>query len=248
VQHHQDEFEKPVLGPPIVECSVKEPRYVDPVESLFQKGIMLSFTTQTKNDFKKLSDIAASQRLSEINIKQMGDGLEPFQPPVSADEMSRFGFDCWALDLLEGPEKILAMLCAEVHIHATGVAMRDTNSQQFEMLQNSPISAWVTSKSSYKFNRRREYGPGATSTQVKAVRKAAVWTEQPVDLTAKKALQESIAGLNEEVAACSAQIGEAQTRILAWRDSIQTASEEEVRCSVLLRMDWERRLFLFRNN
>ena len=237
VQHHQDEFEKPVLGPPIVECSVKEPRYVDLVESLFQKGIMVSFTAQTKNDFKKLSDIGASQRLSEVSIKTMGDGLEFFQPPVSAGEMSRFGFDHWALDLLEGPEKILAMLCAEVHIHATGVGMRDTNNQQFEMLQNSHISAWVTSVSTYKINRRREYGPGATSTQVKPVRKAAAWTEQPVDLTAKKVLQENIAGLNEEVAACSAEIGEAQTRILAWRDSIQTASEEEVRCSALFRMD-----------
>ena len=234
VQQHQDEFERPVLGPPIVECSVKDPRYVDLIESLFQKGVMLSFTAQTRNDFKKLSNVAASQRLSEINIKTMEAGLEPFQPPVSPDEMSRFGFDGWALDLLDGPERVLAMLCAEVHIHATGVAVRDTSNQQFEMLQKSPLSAWVAGKSSYKINRRREYGPGATSTQVRPVRRAAVWTEQPVDLTAKRTLQENIVGLNDEAEACCTEIKEAQTRIIAWRESIQKAGEEEVKCSSLL--------------
>lgn len=80
VQQHQDEFEMPVLGPPIVECSVKDPRYVDLIESLFHKGIMLSLTVQTKNDLKKLSNVAASQRLSEIDMKTMEAGLEPFQP------------------------------------------------------------------------------------------------------------------------------------------------------------------------
>ena len=191
---------------------------------------MLSFTVQTRNDFKKLSNIAESQRLSEINIKTMEASLEAFQPSVSLVEMRRFGFDNWALDLLDGPEKVLAMLCAEVHIHATGVAMRDTSTQQFEMLHNSPISAWVTSKSSYKISRRREYGPGATSTQVKAVRRATVWTEQPVDLTAKRRLQGDIAGLNEEVEACNTEIKGAQTRIVAWREAIQKAGEEEVKC------------------
>ena len=228
VQQHQDEFDKPVLGPPLVECSVNDLKYVDQIEALFQKGTLLSFTVQTDDDFKRLSDAGNKLRLSETYIKTLKAGLDQFPPPGSSDWMKRLGFEHWALDLLSGPEPVMAMLCAEMHIHATGIATRDTNSQQYDMLQNSPIAAWATGKSVYKISRRREYGPGASSTQVRAVRKASIWTEQPVDITAKRELQENIAGWAEEVKGCTAEIHEAQTKILAWRETIQQTTEEEV--------------------
>ena len=228
VQQHQHEFDKPVLGPPLVECSLNDLKYVDQVEALFQKGTMLSFTVQTDADFKRLSDAGNNLRLSETYIKTMKAGLDHFPPQVSSDEMKRLGFEYWALDLLSGPEPVMAMLCAENHIHATGIAMRDITSQQYDMLQNSPIAAWATGRSIYKISRRREYGPGATSTQVRAVGKAKIWTEQPVDTTAKRELQEKIAGWTEEVKSFTAEINEAQTKILAWRETIQQTTEEEV--------------------
>ena len=99
------------------------------------------------------------------------------------------------------------------------------------MLHNSPIAAWATGKSVYKISRRREYGPGASSTQVRDVKKAGVWTEQPVDSMAKRELQENIAGWAEEVKAYSAEINEAQIKIVAWRETIKQTTEEEVRFS-----------------
>ena len=232
VQQHQDEFDKPVLGPPLVECSVKDLKYVDQIEAFIQKGTMLSFTVQTDEDFKRLSDAAVKLGVSESNIRTMTAGLDQFPPPVSSDEKKRFGFEHWTLDLLSGPEPVLAMLCYDYHIHATGIATRDITSQQYDMLQNSPIAAWATGKSVYKISRRREYGPGASSTQVRALNKASIWTEQPVDTTAKRELQENIAGWAEEVKACAAEINEAQTKIHAWREKIKQHAEEEVRSNL----------------
>lgn len=229
LQKNQDQFEKPVFGPPIVECSIKDPKYVDHIESLFQKSSMTAFTVQTKGDYRKLSDQAHdSMRVTEINIRTMFDGLEPFRPPVSAEQMKRFGFEGWALDYLNGPEPVLAMLCGEVHIHEAGIALRDTTPQQFELLQNSPVQSWVTSKSTYRITRRREYGPGATSTLVRDTRRARVWTDQPVDLTAKRELQENIHGWTEEVASFQAEIEADQKKILAYRNAINTNSDEGV--------------------
>src|SRR5204862_7271340 len=69
IQENQDRFEKTVYGPPIVECSIKDPRYVDAIESLFQRNDFIAFTCQTKNDFKTLSDqLYGSMKLAEINI------------------------------------------------------------------------------------------------------------------------------------------------------------------------------------
>lgn len=229
VQQNQDQFEKPVCGPPIVECTIKDPKYVDLVESLFQESSTTAFTVQTKGDFKKLSDQAHDRmQLSAVNIRTQLVGLDSFHPPVSTDQMTRFGFEGWALDYMNGPEPVLAMLCGELHIHEAGIALRDITSQQFELLQDSPIQSWVTSKSTYRISRRREYGPGATSTLVKDIRRASIWTERPVNLTAKREMQENIQGWTEEVESIQAEIDGDQKKILAYRNAINTNSEESV--------------------
>lgn len=210
IQEHQEEFEQQVFGPPIVECSVKDPAYVDCVESLFQKSDFLAITVQTSKDFKKLSDQLQGRRqgqlgLNDITIRNMPGTLDNFRPPVSEEDMRRFGFEGWALDHINGPETVMAMLCHYVKLHQTGVALRDINDQQFEMLQNSSIGSWVAGKSSYQITRRNEYGPDATSTRVRDIRKASIWTDQPVDLTAKRELQANIEGWNEEILALKRQ-------------------------------------------
>ena len=113
-------------------------------------------------------------------------------------------------------------------MHEAGVALRATAPQQVGYLQNSPIQSWVTSKSTYRITRRREYGPNAMSTLVKNIRKAIVWTDQPVDLTAKRELQENIQGWTEEVASLQVEMDGDQKNILAYRDAINTDSEEGV--------------------
>lgn len=229
VKQHRDDFEKPVFGPPMVECSLKNPRYADQVESLFQRNSYLTFTVQTDNDFKKLSDQASSMGLSEVNIRTVRFGLDTFQPPCDQDQMKQYGFEGWALDFLQGPEPVLAGLCGEMKLHETGVGLRDTSSQQFDALQKSQITSWVTSKSSYRITRRREYGPGATSTQVKDTRRAQVWTDQPVDLTAKRELQENVEGWTEEINALKRQNEESGAKILEIKRSYQETQGECVR-------------------
>ena len=230
VKTHQQEFERPVFGPPIVECSVTDPKYVDMIESIFQKNSFLTFTVQTKADFKKLQNQAHDQlRLSEINIREMAVGLDKFSPPVNKDELTRFGFQGWALDFIQGPEPVLAALCVDSRIHRTAVGLRDTSTQQFDQLQNSPIDSWVTSKSSYNITRRREYGPGATSTRVRDIRRASVWTDQPVDLTVKRELQERIDGWGEEVASFKAKNDDSQMEISRLREEIRSVQDEIVR-------------------
>ena len=228
IQQHQNEFEKTIYGPPIVECAVIDPKYVDLIETLFQKNNLLSFTVQTDNDFKKLSDqLHGRLRLSEINIRTMKGRLDEFCPPVSLEEMKRHGFEGWALDYITGPEPVLASLCYDVKLHLTAVSISDTTSQQYELLQNSLIESWVTSKSSYKIIRRREYGPSATTTQVRDTKKATIWTDQPVDLRAKHELLDNIEGWGEEVLAHRRDFDEIQKVIIGLREKKHQNEEEQ---------------------
>ena len=231
IQLNQDQFEKRIYGPPIVECSIKDPRYVDVVEALFSKADFTAFTVQTKADYKKLAhQLHQNMKLFAITIRTMTGTLGNFRPPIGNEELSRYGVDGWALDYVNGPEPVLAMLCYEgPKLQSNAVALRDITNEQYEMLQNSPVQTWVTRKSVYRITRRREYGPGAVSGSVRDTPSAAVWTDQPVDLTAKRELQENIAGWEDEVQAIRAKIEELRVQLAQLKSDRDAVDAAEVR-------------------
>lgn len=230
LQQNQKEFEAEVFGPPLVTCSIKDPRYLDQIESLLQQSLVISFTVQTKNDFKLLSNIAAERlKLSEVNIKTIRTKLDEYRAPMSSDEMKRYGLDSWAIDFMQGPEPVLAMLCAEIKMHATGVAVRDTTAEQFTLLENSNLQNWVTNQSTYRVNRRREYGAGAVSTMTRPVNKAKFWTDAPVDGNIQRELQEKIDGWQEELAELAREVHEIQSMVRAERVTFTETKAQMVR-------------------
>lgn len=200
IQKNQDQFEKPIFGPPLVECSIKDPRYIDAIESLFQRSDVLSFSTQTKSDFKKLGDhLYGEMKLADINIKTMSKLFaDARRQSVSKEQMEEFGLDGWAIDFIDGPDTVLAWMATEMKLDITAVALQDVSEAQYNMITKSKISSWVSGKQSYRTTRRLEYGPEATSTMAKNVRSARYWTEQPVDFAAKRDLQEKIDGWKDE--------------------------------------------------
>ena len=233
IQKNQNLFEKRVFGPPMIECSVKDPRYVNLVEAIFGQTDFIVFTAQTKKDFDKLyGQLYGTMRLSGVNIRTMTGSLEEFRAPLDDEEAKRYGIAGWALDYIDGPEAVLAMLCAEgPRLHQTGVSLQDTTQEQYEALQNSNMSTWVTSKSLYKINRRREYGPGATSTTVRDVKPARIWTSQPVDSRAKADLQENIEGWTEELNALKGQAEDNKVKNQKLGKELEEVREEQVRAA-----------------
>ncbi|KAI9809106.1 MAG: hypothetical protein M1825_002395 [Sarcosagium campestre] len=214
VREHQDEFEHRVYGPPMIECSVKDPQYIDAIESLLQRNDFLTFTCQSRNDFKKLSDqLMTNMRLADVTLQCSTLSLAQQRSPVPEEQMRRYGFDGWALDFLNGPDAVLSMLCNSCKIHQTGVALRDLSSEQYDALQDCPVSSWVTGRASFQITRRREYGAAAMSTRVRDIRKAQYWTDQPVDVGARDGLQARIAKWQAELQDIQTKSREAQDEI-----------------------------------
>ncbi len=228
IQDNQALFEHRVYGPPILECSIKDPRYIDAVESLLQKNDMLTFTTQSVNDFKKLgTHLYDTMKLADITIRTSTGALNQYRPPVSEEQMRSYGFEGWALDFIEGPELVLAMLCGEARLHQTGVTVKDISEQQYDALRESPIANWVSGKASYQIIRRREYGPGATSTRVRDLKKGRIWTDQPVDTGAKRELQMNIDQWRDEAQELKRQADEANEEIQRLRDQVTGLEREK---------------------
>ncbi|KAI9659689.1 MAG: Structural maintenance of chromosomes protein 5 [Trizodia sp. TS-e1964] len=228
IQLNQNKFSQRVYGPPVLECSVKDPKHVDAIESLFQKNDFLSFTCQSKEDLVVLSEqLIDRMGLSDITIHVNTRSLDEFRPPVNPDEMRRLGLSGWALDFMNGPEPVLAMLCGNNRLHQTGIVSGDISEAQFTMMSESAVSNWVTDKSSYSIVRRREYGSGATSTRVRPIRPGSIWTDQPVDLSAKRHIQQKIDSWTQEQEDLVQLIREADARRIEFRPQFEALQEEK---------------------
>jgi hypothetical protein len=190
---NQDKFEKEVFGPPIVTCSITDPKFADAVESLFQKSDFTSFTTQTRNDFRTLQRALNGElRLHDVSIRTCSLSLDSMRAPMPDDQIRQMGFDGWAKDFLTGPEPVIAMLCSEKSLHSTPIGLGDIPEEVFNQLQNGTLSSWVSGQNNFQVNRRKEYGPSATSTRVRQIKPAQVWTSRPVDVSHRRQHQENI--------------------------------------------------------
>ncbi|GFF24475.1 structural maintenance of chromosomes protein 5 [Aspergillus udagawae] len=214
LQDNQDKFEKEVFGPPVVTCSVKDPKYANAIESLLQRTDFTAFTTQTRNDFRTLQRaLVTEMRLHDISIRTSTTPLESFRPPVSDEELRSLGFDGWAKDFLSGPEPVLAVLCSENRLHQTPINLQGISDETFARLENGSISSWVAGKQNYQIVRRREYGPGAVSTRVRQVRPAQIWTSQAVDVVAKQEIERKILALKDEVSQVKEKMESERSRL-----------------------------------
>lgn len=181
IQNNRGRFEGEVFGPPIIECTLKDPRHAAAVESVIQNGDLTAFTTTTKEDFKMLQDtVYTKMRLTHVNIRCCLQPLAHFSPPCSNEQMRSFGFDAWAYELIDGPDPVIAMLCDNRNIHEWAVTRNDLSNQQLIALQQdgSPIKSWVTAKDTWQVVHRREYN--ASSTRTLAIRQARFFADAPI--------------------------------------------------------------------
>ncbi|KAI2467840.1 P-loop containing nucleoside triphosphate hydrolase protein [Annulohypoxylon bovei var. microspora] len=227
LQEHQDDFEKEVFGPPMLTCSVTDKRFSDQVQSLLAFDDFFCFTCQTRNDHKKLSAQFFKQLGISASIRTCGNEFASFRPNIPKEQIRGMGLDGYAINFLEGPDPVLAMLCSEKRLHISGVASRDTNNDQYDQIANcEKIPSWATTATMYRIAKRREYGEGAVSTVTRRVNPGRFWTDQPVDHAERTALQRRINELDEEVHEVRKQGQENKARVKEIDDSESPIREQ----------------------
>lgn len=217
IEANREQFTGKVFGPPMLECSIKEKRHSAAVEAVLQRGELLAFTVTTKDDFDLLQrKLYGEMHLSEMNIRQAPEaGLSAMRRPCSDEQLRRLGLEAWVIDLIDGPEPVLAMLCDTRAIHQVGFTSGEISSASHDALKDSPVSIWVTSKESYQVTRRREYGDKAVSTRVQPVRAAQYFTNAPVSHEAERAIDRDIVELEDECSTLKAEIQREKSNLAA---------------------------------
>jgi hypothetical protein len=202
VQENKDKFEKEVFGPPLITCSVKDPRYTNLIEALFQQSNILTITAQTQADYKTLVNQfhSSEMKLAEFRIQTSVQSLaETMNPPqASAEQLRQLGLDGWAIDFIDGPEPVLAMLCNDVQAHRSAVTLQELNDEQHQRINSSGISSFLTRSTMFKITRRREYGPSATSTRTSRITPAKYFVDGVVDTSGRREIEEKLEALETE--------------------------------------------------
>ena len=202
IENNQDRFRKPVLGPPLLSCTVKDSRYTPMMESVLGQKDLLRITFTNVEDWKLAQKhLIKDMGLSDISLFNSNTKLEDWARPLTDNDMEQLGLEGWALDFLEGPDDVLVMLCDYARIHTTAIVWQDSfTNEQFKALENSGLSNWVTSKNSYRVTRRKEYGEGAKSTRTVPVQEnARFWSSQGLDVSAEASLKREMGELDMEI-------------------------------------------------
>lgn len=238
IQEHQNEFEKEVFGPPLLTCSMKNPLYTREVESLIGRNDMITLSVQTKADFKRLSDqLNGTMRLTDITIKQVDYPAVPAGRPLTTQDMKRYGMEGWAIDQVDGPESVLAMLCDSARLDRSAIAQNDITEENYQnILREEKLNVWVTKTQKFIVTRRKEYGPSAVSTITRPVPRERFWTDQPIDASARAEIEQRIESLQSEFKLLKQQNDSLKSRMndlkdqdLAIQDEIKTIQKEKAK-------------------
>ena len=209
VQDNRESFEQEVYGPPIISCSIKDPKYVAAIEVLLGKSDILAITAQTRNDLKKLNDhLNGTLNLADIQLRLATDTLAEHLTPMPTSDLQRYGLEGWAIDYIDGPEPVLSMLCGSRKLQESAVSLKDiTEDQHNKLVQSKQCrGGWVAGSHLYRINSRSEYGAQATSTTTRYLGTPKWWTDRPVDSSAKRELQAKLGDIKQRLAALKQEI------------------------------------------
>ncbi|KAG9185663.1 hypothetical protein G6011_06994 [Alternaria panax] len=170
-----------VCGPPILECSIIDPKYAQAVEGQMRNGDVLAITCTNKDDQNLLMDRLLTKAnglgLSDVYLRTSPRPLSSYKKPLTGADLNRYGFEGYMLDYIRGPDEVLAMLCDNTKLHQIAYAATPISDEQHEAALNSSIRSWVSGSNTFRVVSRYNQ----SSTSVTRLRPAQYFVDQPTN-------------------------------------------------------------------
>ncbi|KAF2462973.1 P-loop containing nucleoside triphosphate hydrolase protein [Lindgomyces ingoldianus] len=233
-----------VCGPPILTCSVTDPSFADAVETCMAPADLTAITCTNASDHRLLSNkVFGDLGLHNVSIRQVPQPLSFYRSSLNQEELTRLGFRDWMINLVQGPDPVLAMLCESARFQRTAFTPHPLTDEQFNAASNSQVSFWIAGTQRYAIARRREYG--ASSIKVTGLRRSQNFTDQPVDAEEKRRLDDAIREIRIELQELKSQfdiLKQEQQKLAGEIDQAKLEKEEiesEKKAKMEARVAWE---------
>ena len=219
-----------VYGPPLLKCSLTDPKYADAVESQMRLGDAVAITC-TNNDDQRLllREMTHKDKLGlhGIYLRTSPKPLSAYPPPVPNSNLAQYGFEGYLRDYITGPDPVIAMLCDNVRLNRVAFAAKAISDQQHAAASSSPIQAWVSGREAYRITTRREYG--VSSTSVNHLKRGQFFVDQPVNSDEKLQLEEQLRNLDREGNEMISEHNEAKAEVQKLVEEGKAMKEQRVR-------------------
>uniref|UniRef100_A0A8D8Q0P2 Structural maintenance of chromosomes protein 5 n=1 Tax=Cacopsylla melanoneura TaxID=428564 RepID=A0A8D8Q0P2_9HEMI len=160
-------FSGEIYEPMLLEINVNRPEYARHTESLISRDDLLAFTCEMPEDAGILLKEFREVRKWRVNIIIMPDARKrqsiPSEPyPIS--QLKKFGFDCYASDIIEAPDSILTYLHLNYNLKTIPIGGKEVNTHHYNSTIPSGISRYLSDESLYSVFTSRYSGNVISST------------------------------------------------------------------------------------
>ncbi|ORY86990.1 RecF/RecN/SMC [Protomyces lactucae-debilis] len=141
---NKDKFEHPVAGPVFLDVEIANPQFKVIAGITLQRSQAM-FVCASKKDYRLFNELlvdgnAAGRRL-HLQVVEFSETTAPTVArhplPVPREELGKYGFDCYLIDCLRGPNLLLNALCHTAKIHRTPLAANSLTAAQETAVQEA---------------------------------------------------------------------------------------------------------------
>ncbi|OMH86116.1 Structural maintenance of chromosomes protein 5 [Zancudomyces culisetae] len=223
------EFSEHVFGPVALELRLVDSKHADTLEALIQPATLKSFVCQNERDYRHLTKRLNDEMKLRTNAVMLSHlNLEDFKPPFSRTELKKWGFDCFATDLVQAPPPVTVALCNSDHLHRIPISFNG-NIDHEALAQTGMLKTYIANGVKYQVTRSR-YGKKQVFTttsrvKVKNPQDSILSNGDSVELQRRRvSLGEQIEKIREEQTANQGKI----KKLLAQESKFNQAIESDI--------------------
>ncbi|PLW22445.1 hypothetical protein PCASD_07790 [Puccinia coronata f. sp. avenae] len=143
----EGKFRGKAFEPVRLAISPKHQSYTQAVEACLNRDLLNTFIFTDPHDYELMADVCNDQDQLRVNLSCMrpGDCLSNYQPPMPLNALKKMGFDDYIINLINGPDEVLAHLCNQSRLHMTPIAHSSQARLDESKMQdrNFPIKSWI---------------------------------------------------------------------------------------------------------
>lgn len=137
------QFRKDIFEPPVLTVRATEDIYAAYLDKIVDSMTQLSMTARNKQAYDVFSKEIMDIRNINVPFRYLSN--RPLKGAFTRQQLNEFGFECYLVDVLNGPEPVIQMLKEQSFIYDIPVSKKPLSPQQIERLK-TPVNGQVPFK------------------------------------------------------------------------------------------------------
>lgn len=232
VRENRHLFDNTVQLPPLISVNLTDSELASHIGASVGQDTMSTFLCKTRKDYETFADLTAKNGIN-VNVKEFSRARErsvdDFRRPLSSDELSRAKIDGYIIDLVDGPNDVLCMLCHDAKLHEKMYCKSNMDSNSIKQLfESKGMTGQCTDGKTLRIVRRSRFGSRQLYTMDSVVTTPMWFAVFTAGVNKQEVAQcrAAIASLEDEIRQHSERVELLQSKIHDIKEELRPIEEE----------------------